>query len=231
MTDLISNIAAGGPDAAGANAPNVDATAPLSTDFDTFLSLLTAQLKNQDPLQPLDSTQFVAQLASFSTVEQQTATNAKLDELMGLLGGEDAGTAFQWLGAEVAAPGGGLNFTGAPMTIALDPDGAAGADQIEVRLETKDGAPIATLSVQPGVASTTWSGETSAGSIAAPGEYRVSAVAIRGGEAAEAVQALAFVPVADVRLANQGAVLTLADGRQIAATEVAALRAATDPAE
>ena len=52
-----------------------------AADFDSFLNLLTAQLRNQDPLQPIDSTQFVAQLASFSTVEQLIGTNERLDAL------------------------------------------------------------------------------------------------------------------------------------------------------
>lgn len=51
------------------------------SDFQTFLQLLTAQMRHQDPLEPLDSTQFVAQLAAFSSVEQQIQTNAKLDLL------------------------------------------------------------------------------------------------------------------------------------------------------
>jgi len=51
-------------------------------DYDRYLQLLIAQLKNQDPTNPTDSTQFVSQLASFSSVEQQVNTNAKLDSLL-----------------------------------------------------------------------------------------------------------------------------------------------------
>jgi flagellar basal-body rod modification protein FlgD len=54
-------------------------------DFQTFLTLLTTQLKNQNPLEPLDSTQFVAQLASFSSVEQQVKTNDRLADILDLL--------------------------------------------------------------------------------------------------------------------------------------------------
>ena len=58
-----------------------------SSDFTTFLKLLTAQLRNQDPLKPLDSTEFVAQLATFSSVEQQVKTNDTLATIQQLLGG------------------------------------------------------------------------------------------------------------------------------------------------
>ncbi|ACB78840.1 flagellar hook capping protein [Methylorubrum populi BJ001] len=49
---------------------------------DTFLQLLMAQLQNQDPTKPMDSTEYVGQLASFSQVEQATKTNQKLDSLL-----------------------------------------------------------------------------------------------------------------------------------------------------
>lgn len=65
-------------------------TAPTSSnetaeEFETFLTLLTAQIKNQDPLAPLDSTQFVEQLATFSGLELQAESNQKLDQIMFLL--------------------------------------------------------------------------------------------------------------------------------------------------
>lgn len=51
-------------------------------DYQAFLQLLLAQMKNQDPTQPMDSTQYMSQLAAFSNVEQGIKTNAKLDSLM-----------------------------------------------------------------------------------------------------------------------------------------------------
>lgn len=53
-------------------------------NYDAFLKLLIAQLKNQDPTQPQDPSQTLSQIASFSNVEQAIKTNAKLDELIGL---------------------------------------------------------------------------------------------------------------------------------------------------
>ncbi len=68
------------------------AAAKASLDYDSFLQLLIAQMKNQDPLNPMDSTEYVAQLASFSTVEQAIQTNAKLDSLLGSLTLAQAGS-------------------------------------------------------------------------------------------------------------------------------------------
>ncbi len=53
-----------------------------SVDYDSFLQLLVAELKNQDPTKPTDATEYVSQLASFSTVEQQIQTNNKLDAML-----------------------------------------------------------------------------------------------------------------------------------------------------
>ena len=64
------------------NPTTTSQASPSSVDYNAFLQLLVAQLKNQDPTQPTDSTQFLSQLASFSQVEQSIAANAKLDSLL-----------------------------------------------------------------------------------------------------------------------------------------------------
>jgi flagellar basal-body rod modification protein FlgD len=63
---------------------NSTATTPTKAevDYQSFLKLLVAQMKNQDPTQPMDSTQYVAQLAQFSNVEQSIQVNKKLSELL-----------------------------------------------------------------------------------------------------------------------------------------------------
>jgi flagellar basal-body rod modification protein FlgD len=61
-----------------------DAQVALNKDFTQFLSLLTTQLQNQDPLNPMDSNQFTQQLVAMSGVEQQINTNSKLDDLLAL---------------------------------------------------------------------------------------------------------------------------------------------------
>lgn len=57
-------------------------TSSTGLNYDSFLMLLTAQMQYQDPTKPMDATQFVAQLASFSNVEQAIKTNSKLDSLL-----------------------------------------------------------------------------------------------------------------------------------------------------
>jgi flagellar basal-body rod modification protein FlgD len=57
-------------------------SATNNLDYKAYMQLLIAQMKNQDPTQPMDSTQFVAELATFTQVQEATTTNSKLDSLL-----------------------------------------------------------------------------------------------------------------------------------------------------
>ncbi len=59
-----------------------DAATKTQVDYQSFLKLLVAQMKNQDPTNPMDSTQYMAQLASFSNVEQSVQMNQKLEQML-----------------------------------------------------------------------------------------------------------------------------------------------------
>ena len=73
----------------------------LAEDFTQFLTLLTTQLQNQDPLSPLDSNEFTNQLVQFSQVEQGINTNSKLDDLVSLQLGNAATSALDYVGLDV----------------------------------------------------------------------------------------------------------------------------------
>jgi flagellar hook assembly protein FlgD len=97
-------------------APTSRKSAAISSDFETFLKMLTVQMQNQDPLNPIDSTDYAVQLATFSGVEQQVRTNQILSELSELLGGSGLGQAAQWIGKDVLAVA-PASFAGDPLTI------------------------------------------------------------------------------------------------------------------
>lgn len=82
------------------------ATKGLAENFETFLTLLTVQLQNQDPLEPLDSGEFTSQLVQFTSVEQSIATNKHLEALVALSTTSAANAAVGYLGQEVTAEGG-----------------------------------------------------------------------------------------------------------------------------
>lgn len=70
--------------AAAAAQPAPSAFSSLTKNFDTFLTLLTTQLRNQDPLDPLDTEKFTSQLVQFASVEQAIKTNQHLETLIAL---------------------------------------------------------------------------------------------------------------------------------------------------
>ncbi len=74
------------------------ASQSLAETFDTFLALLTTQLQNQDPLDPMESEQFTEQLVQFTGVEQAIATNDKLDQLLGLQADNQLNSAVSYIG-------------------------------------------------------------------------------------------------------------------------------------
>ena len=92
---------AGGSDKAATN---------ISADFETFLKMLTVQMQNQDPLNPIDSADYAVQLATFSGVEQQVQTNDLLKGLAASLGAAGLSEMAGWVGMEArtAAPAGRL---------------------------------------------------------------------------------------------------------------------------
>src|SRR5690606_25523957 len=97
----------------------------IDSDFETFLVMLTTQMQNQDPLNPIQSSDYAAQLATFSGVEQQVKTNTLLESLSTQLGLSGMAQMAAWVGMEarVTAP---VLFEGTPLT--LYPAPADGTD-------------------------------------------------------------------------------------------------------
>ncbi|MGH6829380.1 MAG: flagellar hook assembly protein FlgD [Rhizomicrobium sp.] len=106
MTTSIPSSTAGTASTTG-NAMN-----QLSGNFDTFLQLLTTQLQNQDPLDPMDTSQFTQQLVEYSQVEQQIDTNSNLQTMIGQGQSQSAAYATGYLGKTVTVGGGQGSLSG-----------------------------------------------------------------------------------------------------------------------
>jgi flagellar basal-body rod modification protein FlgD len=173
MTTAIDPTAAG--TASGTQQNN--ALSQLSGNFNTFLTLLTTQLQNQDPLSPMDSNQFTQQLVEFSGVEQQINTNDNLKTLIGLTQSQGVNNAVGYLGKTVtltngkaALSGGAANWTYAlnntAATTALTVTDANGKVVYVTQGETNSGAH-----------SFTWDGKSNAGSDLPDGTYTLTVTA------------------------------------------------------
>jgi len=113
--------------------------ASLASDFTQFLTLLTTQLQNQDPLSPLDSKEFTDQLVQFSQVEQSINTNTKLDDLLSLQIGNAATSALGYVGLDVSYVSAEVaHERGEPSTIRYSLESQATVSRINIFSETNE---------------------------------------------------------------------------------------------
>ncbi len=196
--------------------------AKLTADFNTFLKLLTTQMKSQDPLQPIESTEFVAQLAQFSAVEQQIAGNATLQSILEAVSGAGAGALGDWLGREIRAPA-PLDYKGGAAE-AYPPQAPAGAAGATMVVRKADGSVAAEVPFTLGAKVVPWDGKLAGGADAAPGAYRFEARYTMAEGAVETRDAEVFARVIEARREEDAIVLGLAGGGSARADDVTALR-------
>jgi len=195
----------------------------ISADFETFLTMLTTQMRNQDPLNPMESTDFAVQLATFSGVEQQVQTNQLLQAMAaGSALGEMAGM----VGMEARVPG-PVPFDGTPVTLAIGP--VPGATSHELVAYGPMGTEVGRQPVDPTQGDPVWSGLGPDGQPLPPGLYRFEVVGLADGAPVGALQAETFARISEVQRGATDAVFVLADGRRVSAGDIGALREAAAP--
>lgn len=182
---------------------------------DQFITLMVAQLKNQDPLKPLEPAEFLGQLAQFSTVTGVQGMSDSVAELVGSMRSSQALSGANLVGRDVLAPGSTAAFDGAePVRGAVEtPTGAGGIDFV---VRDAAGAVVRRIQAAPvagGLTEFSWDGRTDSGATAAAGPYRIEALARFGGRA-ESAQLLLRSQVDSVTLdpAGRGLVLNTVNG-------------------
>ncbi len=166
--------------AAPAAAPTVSGNSlkKLSADFDSFLTLLTTQLQNQDPLEPMDSSDFTSQLVQFSSVEQEIQSNKNLETMISLLGGSNASAAFNYIGREVTIAGGQGNLVNgeAKWTYEVDPSAASSA----ITITDENGKAVYTADgkIGAGLQAFIWDGKNKNGDPLPEGLYKLNVSAL-----------------------------------------------------
>ncbi|SLN21073.1 Basal-body rod modification protein FlgD [Roseivivax jejudonensis] len=185
----------------------------LTSDFDTFLRMLTVQAQNQDPLNPMDATDYATQLATFSSVEQQVVTNDLLTQIASAIGGPALEGLRSWIGAEVLtqAP---ARFDGAPVTIR--PDIAAEATSARLVVTDASGSVVSRQALDPSAISATWPGTRADGTSLPSGVYGFAVESYAGETLIESGPPALFTRVTEASLdASNEVVLRLADGTEI----------------
>ncbi len=209
---------------AGANSPP-GITRNDKLGKDEFLELLVAQLRNQDPLSPLDGTEFAAQLAQFSSLEQLVGINDKLDSQMNsdlLLSQAINNTlAATLIGKEVTVAGNevGLAEDGKPqLTFELGDF----AKEVEITITDATGQVVRTLrreSLDAGRHQLEWDGKSDSGEKLPPGTYHFQVVARNGEGATVASREIMVGLISAVRYENGQAILVV-NGEEIPMSNV-----------
>lgn len=192
-------------------------------NFDTFLTLLVAQLKYQDPLNPTDSTQFTGQLAQFSQVEQQINSNNYLSELLKQRDYGQQTLATSYLGKVILGPGSGVTKSGDVTEFGYSLDKAAA--KAEVQVYDKDGKLVYTFDgdTEAGNHIVTWDGTDATGTALPDGNYTIKVNATDADGTKITATTLTYGKVASILNDAGKATLIMSDGRQIAIDDVLAV--------
>lgn len=192
--------------AAAAGTRSQQAGTKLADSFDSFLKLLTTQLSHQDPLSPMDATQFTDQLVKFSTIEQAIESNSHLERLTSLLEADGLTSALGFIGMEASFTPDQVRLDatgGATLSYRLPKDAAA----VTVTVRDARGAVVHEAAGGPAAAgdrSFAWDGRGVGGGRQAAGLYRVEVKATDAAGGSIAVAPLARGPVEGVETGSGG---------------------------
>ncbi len=191
----------------------------LSGNFDTFLRLLTTQLQNQDPLEPMDASKFTEQLVSYSQVEQQISTNDKLNSLISMTWAGIGANAVSYLDKNVvtSGPKSQLDDGAASWRYTLTSDAASASLQIK----DSTGKVVRTIPAEKtvGVHDFTWDGKNDAGTALPEGQYSLSLTARKADGTDVTTQVNGLGLVTEIDMSSSEPLLSIG-GRKVTLLEV-----------
>ncbi len=178
-----------------------------------FMTLLVTQMKNQDPLNPMDNAQVTSQMAQLSTVTGIDKLNATVESLISSVQSGQSYQASSMIGHNVLVAG-----TGGYFGVELP----NGADKVSVNIKNSAGAVVRTVELGPQSAGTiplSWDGYAADGSVAPIGSYKVEVSATVSGKSVEA-NALSYSKVLSVSNSASGITLNLNNDTSVSTSEV-----------
>lgn len=196
----------------------------IASEFDTFLLLMTTQAQNQDPLEPMDSTEYASQLAQFSMVEQQVQSNELLSELALSLGGIKLEELASWVGMDVQTTA-AFHFDGEPVTFSAQAEPTA--DSAVMVIRDSDGTEIERISVPVTQTEFDWAGTASDGSPLPTGSYSATLESYDGEELLSVQPVSTYSQVVEAQVGEDAVVLTLESGQVVPAGMVTGVRTGT----
>ena len=174
MVDSVTNSKA----ATDAATKVANSKTKLSSDLNSFLTLLTSQLKNQDPLSPMDSTQFTNQLVQFSQVEQQIGINSNLTSLIGLTQQNIASNVVNYIGKTIEGPSNQAPLINGALRASYNFESKAASVNIAVKNAAGDIVFSKSGNIEAGVHEFNWDGKDSNGIQQKDGTYSLEVTAL-----------------------------------------------------
>ncbi len=207
----------------GTSSTTASSLSQLNYNFNEFLTLFTTQLQNQDPTNPMDTSQMTNQLALFSEVEQQAGTNSRLDKLIAAAPGSGLASSVGYIGHTVEASGDQVALNSGTATIAYSMPSTGTAASIEVL--DSSGNVVTTLSgaATAGTQQVTWNGSNSSGGTVADGTYTVSITSSDSKGNAITPTTYTTGTVTGVQTSGSDTMLDLGNGIQVKTTNVLAI--------
>lgn len=191
-----------------------------AANFDMFLKMLTTQLRNQNPLNPMEGSDFAVQLATFSGVEQQAQTNKLLTQ-MAAQSGDGLGQLASWIGKEVRTTE-PVWFGENPLTLDIRPDSRA--ERVVLVARDAAGAEVLREEIGLGDGQVEWFGRDASGQKLADGRYSFAVESSREGEVIAEDPVGAYARVVEAETGPDGPALILKGGGSVPASRIEALR-------
>jgi flagellar basal-body rod modification protein FlgD len=193
----------------------------ITSDFNTFLRMLTVQMQNQDPLNPIDSADYAVQLATFSGVEQQVRTNQLLADMQGKFSQLGMAEMAGWIGKEARSPA-PVRYDGSPVT--LSPNPAVGANRAVLVVKDAQGTLVSREEIPVSAEPYQWLGAGVDGNPLPPGTYSIALESLNGEEVIATTPVEHYARVIEARGGATGTKLVLESGVEVLASDVTALR-------
>jgi flagellar basal-body rod modification protein FlgD len=194
----------------------------LSSDFETFLRMLTTQMQNQDPLNPMESTEFATQLATFSSVEQQTRANELLTGMTAQLGIIGMTQIAGWVGMEARTDG--PVWVAGGNTVSLAPAPATAADRMAIVVRDEAGAKVGRMEMAASDEPIDWVPTGHDGQPLRSGSYSFELESLNSGDVLTTEPLPTYTPIVEVRNEDGSTVLVLKGGVTANPADVSALR-------
>jgi flagellar basal-body rod modification protein FlgD len=213
--------------ASGSGSSDASGASSAQSLQDQFLTLLVAQLNNQDPLNPMDNYQLTSQLAQISTVQGVQELKDVVQTISGQVDLSQSMDAVSMIGKQVLIPGSTLKMdtdsTGTRITTPIGIDMQADANDVVMKISDSSGRVVRTMDLgaqQTGILTPTWDGKDDSGNAMPDGSYTIAVAATDANGNAVTAEALTYGKVNGVAYSTQGVRLDLGLAGQVSMLDV-----------